>query len=207
MSQLGYTWRNTKSLRTAHAQQPGQALVELALSITLIFFLVAAAIDLGLAFKTYQTLVNATAEASTYLSINPKLNCAVSSCPNGNAFVAADQVARQRFRTEQGDTVRGIASTLDLNSNGINDQQEGLPLSNWIEIWVADNTQLANGSYLNGTNSSNQDCRNRVVPSDPTQSCYIVVRTRMIYRPFILRPVLGSEMTISTVSVRDVVHP
>ena len=62
---------------------PGQALIELALALTLIAMFLRAAVDLGLAYKAYQTLLNSTAEASSYLSLNPVLNCSVHLCPDG----------------------------------------------------------------------------------------------------------------------------
>lgn len=178
--------------------RPGQALVEMALSITLLFLLIAAAVDLGLAYKTHQTLVNATAEASTYLDLNPKV-------PSADPIASANAIALQRFQTEQGATVRPIASTLDLNANGVADNAEaGFNIADWVQITHATSAQVANMSTYDPNQAG--ECANRIArPAPPLESCYVVIRSRMIYRPFFLTPVLGDQMNITTVSVRRVV--
>ncbi len=82
ISGIRRNWHIQRSVNNGRRHRSGQALVEMAISVTVLALLLAAAIDLGLAYKTYQTLVNATAEASSYLDLNPTVNCAVEPCPN-----------------------------------------------------------------------------------------------------------------------------
>jgi Flp pilus assembly protein TadG len=91
----------------------GQALVEFALAATLIFFLLAAVVDLGLIFFTVQGLHNAAQEGATYGS--RWLNA------SGTGLDYAG--IRNRARMEAGNRA-GFANLLDLNNNGTNDMSE-----------------------------------------------------------------------------------
>src|SRR5580765_37265 len=122
--------------------QPGQALVELTLSLTFVMMLLTAAADLGMAYKAKQTLINATAEAASYLDMNPALSCSTTGC---DPLAAADAEALKRFRTEQGAVLHGSSSTLDLNANGIDDLTEtggATYVSTMFQVDEADNTQI-----------------------------------------------------------------
>lgn len=202
--------------RRAARRQAGQAILELTLSLTLIVLFVAAAVDLGLAYKAYQTLINAASEASSYLDQNPVANCGPGAC---DALLAADTVARERFRTEQGGLLRSVASTLDLNANGIDDIDEvggAAMIEAMIQIDEADNTQIdavsgqtfAVGDSFDPAETDSQ-CQERIAEpasiNAAVTSCYIVIRARMFYRPFVLRPVLGETMTIRAISVRRII--
>lgn len=201
----------------------GQALVELALTLTLLVMLLGAAVDLGLAFKTYQTLTNATAEASTYLSLEPIVNCGSTTC---DQIGPVNRTARERFRTEQGTTLRGSASTLDLDASGRDDEFEAGRGWSWIEgkvrIEAADSDQVTttnSGFTLSSpfnrgsTNTACKDDRSRsftvvtnaLTGAKEVKYCYIVVQTEMIYKPFIIQPFVGSEMTITAISVKPIV--
>jgi hypothetical protein len=191
----------------------GQAIVELALSVTFLAFLFAAAVDLGIAYKSYQTLMNATSEASTFLSVSKNVSC--ERCDPDEAEeiskARANREALERFRTEQGTVARGSASTLDLDSNKVDDLAEhGW---GWIEqrvqIHEADSTQIqvtgdrfAVGDSFNGT--SNPDCLARKAVDSRNQQCYIVVRSVIIYHPFAISPAVGSEMIIRAISVKPI---
>jgi hypothetical protein len=91
----------------------GQALVEFALAATLIFFLLAAAVDLGLIFFTIQGLHNAAQDGAAY----------GSRWLIGNSPRTLDLNAiRERVRKEQGNRGGiGFVNLLDLNNNGIPD--------------------------------------------------------------------------------------
>jgi Flp pilus assembly protein TadG len=189
--------------------QPAQALVELALSVTVIAMFLSAAVDLGLAFKTYQTLVNATAEASSYLVIRPVVNCGTINC---DPIAPADAEARRRFQNEQGTTQRSAISTLDLNADGALD--DASLVQNWVQIDEADNLQVtpsgatfAVGSSFDPT-QTDSECRLRKARPQSTNSninaCYIVIRSRMSYKPFVLQTLLGDTMTIRAISVRQI---
>ena len=201
------SWRIRRTFRkqVARRHKSGQAIVELALSVTFLAFLFAAAVDLGIAYKSYQTLMNATAEASTYLSVQPLMACG-ATC-NGKA--PADREARARFRNEQGGDIRGSSSTLDLDSNNVDDLGEhGW---GWIEQRVlideADSTQIqvTGSTFAVGnsfTRTTNPDCLARASIDSNGRQCYIVVRSVIIYHPFAISPAVGSEMTIRAISVK-----
>src|SRR3954452_2099672 len=129
---------------------PGQALIELALAVTIIAMFLSAAVDLGLAYKGYQTLLNATAEATSYLSLNPVLNCAVHLCPDGTPSSGADREARIRFRTEQSGVLHGSTSTMDLDGSGVDDVTE----HGWSWIDARVKVQEADSSQVSTTNSN-----------------------------------------------------
>ena len=186
----------------------GQALVELALTLTLLVMLLGAAVDLGLAYKTYQTLTNATAEASTYLSLEPIVNCGAAGC---DQIGPANEEARKRFREEQGSTLRGLASTLDLDANG---QVDDMSITtNRVQIKVADSSQINVGSsnfaldpnlLPSGGNCEARDKRSYTTTGTVRQ-CFIVVYATMTYKPFFIKPFVGSEMTITAISVKPIV--
>lgn len=91
----------------------GQALVEFALAATLIFFLLAAAVDLGLIFFTIQSLHNAAQDGAAYGS-----RWLIGNSPRTLDFNAI----RERVRKEQGNRGGiGFVNLLDLNNNGTPD--------------------------------------------------------------------------------------
>lgn len=188
-------------------KRPGQALVELALSLTLLVMLLGAAVDLGLAYKAHQTLTNATAEASTYLSLEPLINCGSTTC---DQIGPANEEARKRFRNEQGTTLRGVGSPLDLDANGVVDDMS--ITTNRVQIKVTDSSQVNVGSSNfaldpNLLPSSNCDDRKKrsYTTATGTVQCFIVVRASMTYKPFFIQPFVGSEMTITAISVKPIV--
>jgi hypothetical protein len=91
----------------------GQALVEFALAATLIFFLLAAAVDLGLIFFTIQGLHNAAQDGAFYGS-----RWLIGNSPRTLNYDAI----RERVRKESGNRGGiGFVNLLDLNNNGIPD--------------------------------------------------------------------------------------
>lgn len=214
-------WRmrhRSRIRRPAQRQQAGQALIELALSFTFLAFLFAAAVDLGIAYKSYQTLINATAEASSYLMLNPVVNCDTIECPTSDPSAekevqGADREARRRFRMEQGISIRGTASTMDLDANTKDDATEhGW---NWInsrvQIDEADSSQvtIVNDTFAIDSSfnpaATNNDCklRRKYYSSGTTTGlqCFIVVRAQIDYHPFAIAPAVGDTMTIRAISV------
>lgn len=210
-----------KLARRTSRHASGQAIVELTLALTFLTFLFAAAVDLGLAFKSYQTLINASAEASGYLKIRPVVGCDpnASKCdPDPNlAIYRADKEARVRFRGEQGDKMGGFGNTLDLNADGKDDntQYGETWFADWIKIDAADESQLnatqsdfAVGSTFEPT-ATHPSCiaRNGIYTITNSaglkeaRQCFLVVRTKIIYKPFAIAPAVGKEMTIRALSV------
>jgi hypothetical protein len=94
----------------------GQALVEFALMATLIFFLLAATVDLGLIFFTLQGLHNAAQEGASYGSRWLLTTNGVGGLDYGEI--------RRRVRFEAGNRGSGFANLIDLNSNGVDDMTD-----------------------------------------------------------------------------------
>lgn len=170
------------------AHRPGQALVELALMIVFIAMLLAAAIDLGLAFKTHQMLTNAAAEATSFLAQQPLVPCS-SSCDLTALKANADNAARTHFRNEIGDDA-AVARLRDLDGNGQDDGAQNLSYqSGWMQIDAADSSMFDASNptafKIGGFNPANTDqaCQDRKSTWLGGQ-CYIVVRTQIVYKPF-----------------------
>ena len=188
----------------------GQALIEFALMISLIMLLVAAAIDLGGAFRSYQTLMNATAEASSYLTLEPLVNCAVQTCPDGSPESGADQEARVRFRQEQSTTSGSLLSTMDLDSSG----QDDIAEHGWewiagrVRISEADSTQVTSDGGIDASFSGTSvpECQDRRRFDAGGGQCFIVVQAEYTYRPLVLSWILGKTMTIRASSVKAIVQ-
>ena len=105
-----------KRITRHHA--PAQAIVEFALASTLIFFLLAAAVDLGLIFFTMQALRVAAQEGATYGSY-PK---AVMSSTNQLIRLDFDYSGIvYRVYGASGEQGGGFADLRDLNNNGRDD--------------------------------------------------------------------------------------
>lgn len=195
----------------------GQALVELALAVTFLAYLFAAAVDLGLAYKAYQTLITATAEANNYLTILPLYPCDTTAQPSCTTDMA-DSEARIRFRGEQGDQLRGTANTLDLDANGKDDLGSGANgdgrtedwLKPWVQIDEADSSQVTinNSNFAVDANfdptKTDAGCQQRKNFSNG--QCFIVIRTQIYYRPFAISPAVGNIMTIRAISVQPIVN-
>ena len=101
-------------LRRLHTK--GQALLEFTLASTLIFFMLAAAVDLGLIFLNLQGLHNAAEEGASYGS-HPVVGS------DGHAVIDVNGII-DRARHEAGDQGIGYVNLLDLNKDGKPDDQE-----------------------------------------------------------------------------------
>jgi TadE-like protein len=95
----------------------GQALVEFALMATLIFFLLAATVDLGLIFFTLQGLHNAAQEGATYGSRW------LTTRTDGVQELDYAGI-RTHVRFEAGNRGSGFANLIDLNNNGVDDNTD-----------------------------------------------------------------------------------
>jgi hypothetical protein len=100
-------------------KRAGQALVEFALSATLLFFILTAIIDFGLAFFAYQGIVGAAQEGASYASFKPTTSA-------GGVPTLNDTEIRQRVRFESGiddATIQNRARFVNLfdldNKNGV----------------------------------------------------------------------------------------
>jgi hypothetical protein len=104
-------------------RKKGQALVEFALAATLIFFLLGAAVDIGLMFFTMQELRVAAQEGATFGSYPVAV-------VGGNNTVQSIDLRYgdivKRVRESAGDSEAGFADLLDLNQDDIDDAQQDL---------------------------------------------------------------------------------
>jgi hypothetical protein len=106
-------------MRQLLRSKTGQALVEFALAATLIFFLLAAAVDLGLIFFTIQGLHNAAQEGGVY---GGRWLSTVTDGAGKQTRVLNFDAIRERVRKESGNRGGiGFVNLLDLNHNGIPD--------------------------------------------------------------------------------------
>src|SRR5688500_7017690 len=102
-----------------HKRTHGQALVEFALAATLIFFLLAAAVDVGLIFFTLQGMHNAAQEGASYGS-----RWAVQLDASNNILLNTNEII-DRVRGESGAKGgNGFINLYDLDANGVDDRTQ-----------------------------------------------------------------------------------
>ena len=154
--------------------QAGQALVETALMATLLFFLLSAALDLGLAFFAYQAAANAALDGASYGAIKWPTTAGSAGAPANYAAIVA------RVRNEPGDIENTIVSMRDLDSDG--DEYDD-------DAFI---TAVYRGNTFGGTTA---DCDPPTIGNGE-----IAVTVSFIYRPYFVRaPTFGAgEVRIST---------
>lgn len=161
--------------RSTHTE--AQALVEFALASTVIFLLLAAAVDLGLLFFTKQGITNAAQEGATYGS---------RWLIDGPGGVRQLDVAtiQDRVRKESGDNGgNGVLRLIDLNSDGIIDTSQGTTVidpigkTGYIQASIVEDTNLDG----NPTNDGGKLCAN---PASNTRVCYALVSVSKVYNFF-----------------------
>jgi hypothetical protein len=170
----------------------GQALVEFALAATLIFFLLAAAVDLGLMFFAIQGLHNAAQEGGTY----------GSRWLTGQGYGVRTlnvTAIRDRVRHESGSSGGiGFVNLLDLNNNGVPDVKPDANIANcgqsgivceinpatgnpvvndYIQVNMIDDTDANGDPTDNGVAPAFTPCTNS---SSPT--CFIRVSVAFDYK-------------------------
>jgi hypothetical protein len=159
---------------TNKRKKPGQALVEFALSATLIFLILSAMIDLGLAYFAYQGLAGAAQEGAAYAALYPTIGTSVN-----------DAEIRNRARFEGGSDSSlpnraQFVNLLDLNNNKKDDTSPDDLRDNILQQFIVINV-VQNSSNVRGL----IPCSNTGTPIQRTpQFCDMVVRVRYTYRPF-----------------------
>lgn len=176
-------------MRKIRRSKTGQALVEFALAATLIFFLLAAAVDLGLIFFSIQGLHNAAQEGAAYgsrwlIGTNPRTL-------DLNAI-------RERVRKESGSKGGiGFVNLLDLNNDGIHDvgpddnavvgaggtTYQNMPdgtrvIDNFIQIQLLADTNTNGDPMDDLVNGQPTVCVN---PAASTVPCFIRVTVNLNY--------------------------
>ncbi len=156
-------------LPTNQRKRAGQALVEFALTVTLLFFLLTATIDFGLAFFAYQGIAGAAQEGVSYAAFKPL-------AASGNTPVVNDVEIRQRVRNEAG--VNGNApnrarfvNLFNLNTDSSDDSAE--VQAEYIKI-----TAVANNANVGFTTCG------AAASERKTNYCDMVVEVVYDYRPF-----------------------
>jgi hypothetical protein len=179
-----------------------QALVEFSLAATLIFFLLAAVVDLGLIYFTMQALRVAAQEGANYGSYTKarvNSNGAVTE-----VYIDSAEIARRVYGAA-GDRGSGFANLHDLNANGTDDQDENLHAnaatnSNsyiYVEnLLGTDPNDLA--PSCSGTTPGVQ-LQNGGLNSTNAIVCWIRVTVRYEYRfLFPLAPAFGGRVRLQT---------
>jgi Flp pilus assembly protein TadG len=174
----------------------GQAIVEFALSVTVIFLLLSAAVDLGLIFFTMQALRAAAQEGATYGSYPLVVT-------NGRGQVTEVRLNYReifnRIRTAGGTRPTGVANLLDLNGDGIDDANQSAVFNasnptNPNGFVIIENPKGPNPANLSGscsTTTPRTDMRNA------GQNCWIRVTIRYRYRLFFpFAPAFGQEIIL-----------
>jgi hypothetical protein len=173
---------------THKRKKPGQSLVEFALTATLMFMMLSAIIDLGLAYFAYQGLAGAAQEGASYAALFPN---------NGN--VPNDPEIRQRVRYEAGANISlphraQFVDLLDLNNNNKDDNTELTELNKFVLIQTVQNSANAQlpapGITCDSTSTP---------PRRTTQYCDMVVTVKYVYKPFFSGASLfgAKEITLS----------
>jgi hypothetical protein len=174
----------------------GQALVEFALMATLLFFLLAASVDLGLIFFTLQGLHNAAQEGATFGSrwLDDGTNPAQLDYRN----------IRLRVRLEAGNRGAGFANLIDLDNNGKDDWTEDSAnigkatgttvFPDYIQVRGILDADRDGDPTNDGSFPDYTPCPN---VADRTLRCYIKVDVYSMYKPlFPLAPTLLGERRI-----------
>ncbi|ABY37081.1 MAG: pilus assembly protein TadE [Chloroflexus sp.] len=183
---------NTKRRR----KTVGQAIVEFALSATVIFLLLAAAVDLGLIFFTLQALRAAAQEGATYGSYPVVVT---NSSGQVTAVTLNYTEIFRRIRTAGGTQPMGVANLLDLNGDGVDDANQTAVFNasnptNPNGFVIIENPKGANPANLSGTCATTTP---RVDMRNAGQNCWIRVTIRYRYRLFFpFAPAFGQEIIL-----------
>jgi hypothetical protein len=199
---------------TRHSKT-GQALVEFALAATLIFFLLAAAVDLGLIFFSIQGMHNAAQEGAAYGS---------RWLTGSNPRVLDFNAIRDRVRHESGARGGiGFVNLLDLNNDGIRDvgptdssvvgatgtTYQLMPdgtrvIDNFIQVQLLTDTDTDGDPMNDLVGGQPTVCTN---PAIPGVICYVRVTVQLNYKTvFPLTPTFARTTPLHSsyiVRVRD----
>ena len=169
-----------------------QALVEFALASTVIFFLLAAVVDLGLIFFTMQALRVAAQEGANYGSY-PKL----SDTDTSDVYIDSPNIVN-RIYNAAGDPPSGFANLHDLNGNG----QDDLNVDRLHDGMTADPNAYIYIENLKGFDPESlvPACRGNI-PGQELQAggrnCWIRVTVRYEYKFFFpFAPAFGDTVRL-----------
>jgi hypothetical protein len=178
-------------LRRKHTQ--GQALVEFALAATLIFFLLAAAVDVGLIFFALQGMHNAAQEGAAYGSRwGVQLDASNAIYIDKNAVV-------DHVRGESGAKGgNGFINLYDLDANGVDDRTEhGYNEPNIVIDVLSDPSNDGDPTKNVATGAAEN-----VICTDPSQStttCYMRVTVKSVHKMiFAFAPAFAKNVPLTS---------
>ncbi len=194
--------RRLRKLRR-QSRARGQALVELVLASTLLFFLLAAAVDLGLIFFTLQGLRAAAQEGASFGSYP------VQVMQNGQLQRVDLNYAEivRRVRGAGGPQSSGFANLRDLDNNGVWDEFEtGRAVhTDWTNPNAYIQIELRGGSNPQNLNLACPTNVRGVGMQAGGQNCWIRVTVRTDYQfIFPLAPAFGNSVRLQAVSVMPI---
>lgn len=166
--------------RITRRRAEAQALVEFALAATLLFFLLAAVVDLGLIFFTQQALRVAAQEGATYGSY-PKAE--MDGDELKYVYLDSPEIVRRVYGAG-GDQGGGFANLRDLNANGLDDLGADRLHDN-METDPEAYIYVENLRGLDPTSLNSDGCRGDVRGSGLQrggEACWIRVTVRYNYR-------------------------
>jgi hypothetical protein len=191
-------------LRRRSPRSTGQALVEFTLASSLIFFLLAATVDIGLMFFSLQALRVAAQEGATYGSYP------ITRSTNGRV-TAVDynyQEIYNRIRDSAGNRgtptnprSQGIVNLYDLNNNRVRDNLEQNAIfnpsnpSNPNGFVIIENLRGTPGNFTSGTACETGTPGSGLMGGAP--NCYIRVTVRYNYNVFFpLMPAFAKQVPL-----------
>lgn len=188
-----------------HLRTTGQAIVEFALAATVIFFLLAAAVDLGLIFFSVQGLTSAAQEGATYGS----RWLVDGPAPSYNRLLNVPEI-QKRVRFESGDSGgNGFTNLLDLNSDKIDDSSQPTVIdptgtTGYIQVRALADTN-GDGDPTNDLTGGQRDlCVN---PASGATPCYVWVVVKKNHQiVFPLTPAFANQVELTSsyyVLIRD----
>jgi Flp pilus assembly protein TadG len=159
-----------------HKRTQGQALVEFALAATLIFFLLAAAVDVGLIFFALQGMHNAAQEGATYGS-----RWGVGLDTSNNVVINTNQIITH-VRDESGaNGGNGFINLYDLDANGVDDRtQNGFNEPNITIEVLLDPT--SDGDPVRNVATGAAEYQLCTDPTTTTKTCYMRVTVRSVHK-------------------------
>lgn len=183
----------------------GQALVEFALAATLIFFLLAAVVDLGLIFFTLQGMRTSAQEGAAFGSYPVAVMNADGSL---NRVDLNYNAIAERVRLANGSAGGGFANMLDLDNNGVNDSGQSGFISpqnsaSYIFVELRGGTNANNLTGTCPTSTAGQGMQRGGRYAGGT--CWIRVTVRYDYRfLFPLAPAFGDMVQLQVVQTMPI---
>lgn len=186
-----------------HRRTRGQALVEFTLAATLIFFLLAATVDLGLIFFTLQGMRAAAQEGATFGSYPVQVVNADGSINRVDLRYAE---ILERVRNASGTGSGGFANLQDLDSDGVRDDTQADDVHTnpknadaWIYVQLVKGSNAATAAGTCATSAPGVDMQNG------GKNCWIRVRVRYNYRfQFPLAPSFADTFQLQVVQTMPI---